>query len=121
MMIQTKTVTRRQMLAMLSLSAIGTTVATVATACGGGAGAPTANAPSPSGPAAGTGGDVTLEIGSAGDDSKYDKDKLEAPSGSKITVKFTNNSKPAANKLVNWVLVKPYQLFNVVNDGLVEG
>lgn len=97
-------------------------------ACGGGAPASapadaSASAPSASGGAApaGSGGDVTLEIASAGDDSKFDKEALEAKAGSKITVKFTNNAKPETNKQFNWVLVKKGMQLKVVNDGLTEG
>ncbi len=115
-----ETIKRRQMLMMLGVGAVSTIAAT---ACGGGASTPAANAPSPSGPAAGagSGGDVTLEIGSAGDDSKYDKEQLEAPADSKIILVFKNAAKPEANKQFNWVLTQPGKQLKVVNDGLTEG
>ena len=86
-------------------------------ACGdGGSDAPT---PAPNAPAAGSGGAVTLEIASAGEDSRFDKERLEAPGGSKITVKFKNNS--TGSKLFNWVLTQPGKYLKVVNDGTDEG
>lgn len=64
---------------------------------------------------------VTLQISSIGDDSRFDQEKLEAPTNSKITVVFKNASKPEANKQFNWVLTQPGKQLRVVNDGLAEG
>jgi len=88
------------------------------TACGGGgASGPTGS----SAPAAGSGPAITLAIGSAGDDSRFDKETLVAPAGSKITLTFSNKAKPETNRQFNWVLVKPGTQLKVVNDGLTEG
>jgi azurin len=87
-------------------------------ACGGG-GQPTATPAA--GPAAGSGGEVTLEIGSLGDDSKFDKEQLEAPAGSIITLVFRNQASPNTNKQFNWVLTKPGTHLRVVNAGASEG
>lgn len=88
-------------------------------ACGGDSNSSPTAAPAANAPAAGSGGAVTLEISSAGDDSRFDKEKLEAPGGSKITLKFTNNAK--GSKLFNWVLTQPDKYLKVVNDGTAEG
>lgn len=90
-------------------------------ACGGGAPAAAPAASGGAAPAAGSGAEVTLEISSAGDDSKFDKEALEAKAGSKISVKFTNKAKAETSKQFNWVLVKPGMQLRVVNDGLTEG
>jgi azurin len=99
---------------------------TVLAACGGSAPAQPAasgqtNASNAAAPAAGSGGEVTLEVGSDGNDSKFNIEQLEAPAGSKITVKFTNNAGADTQKLFNWVLVQPGKQLMVVNDGLMEG
>ena len=100
----------------LQLTGLGMTALGLA-ACGdGGSSSPT---PAPNAPAAGSGGEVTLEVGSAGDDSRYDKERLEAPAGAKITLKFTNRS--TGSKLFNWVLTQPDKYLKVVNDGTAEG
>jgi azurin len=118
-----KSVTRRQ---LLGWAGIGMASATVLAACGGGSSAPAQPAASgattaANAPAAGSGGEVKLEIGSAGSDSKFDKETLEAPAGSKITLTFKNNASADTNKLFNWVLVQPGKQLLVVNDGLMEG
>ncbi len=74
-----------------------------------------------SAPAAGSGGEVSLEISSDGNDSKFDKETLEAPAGSKITLVFKNNAAADSQKQFNWVLVQPGKQLLVVNDGLMEG
>ncbi len=99
----------------LQLAGMGITAIGLA-ACGdGGSGAST---PAPNAPTAGSGGAVALELGSAGEDSRYDKERLEAPAGSKITLKFTNRS--TGSKLFNWVLTQPGKFLQVVNDGSAE-
>jgi azurin len=94
-------------------------------ACGGGGGdgggGQSAQPAAPAAPAAGSGGDVTLEISSIGDDSKFDKEQLEAPAGSKITLVFKNAAKPESNKQFNWVLTRPGTHLRVVNAGASEG
>lgn len=115
-----KTLTRRQLIGYAGMGMVGIVLA----ACGGG-GAPAQ--PTASGqtnaaaPPPGSGGEVALEIGSDGSDSKFNKELLEAPAGSKITLKFTNNASADTQKLFNWVLVQPGKQLLVVNDGLMEG
>jgi azurin len=84
----------------------------VMAACGGSAAtsAPAGNS--------GSGQAVTLEIGSKGEELLFDKDKLQAPAGSKITLNFKNGSSAL---LHNWVLVKPGTEDTVSNDGLAAG
>jgi azurin len=118
-----KTLTRRH---LIRLAGTGVAGMAVLAACGGGGSAPAQPAASgqsgaSNAPAAGSGGEVTLEIGSDGNDSKFNKEQLEAPAGSKITVKFTNNAAADTQKLFNWVLVQPGKQLLVVNDGLMEG
>lgn len=92
--------------------------ALVLAACGGGAApAPTA---APAGGAAAGGAAVTLEIGSKGDELLFDKTTLEAPAGSKITLKLKNNASTAAT-LHNWVLTKAGQADAVATDGIAAG
>ena len=107
------TVSRRQFLkrtgGLLGVAASGWVVA----ACGGGGGSPT------QAPAGNTGGGaVTLDIASKGEELLYDKDKLEAPAGSKITLNLKNNSTALEH---NWVLVKPGTQEAVAQAGLQAG
>jgi azurin len=95
---------------------LGLTSGITLVACGGGDSAAPGQAPAA--PAAGSGGDVVLAIGTVGETSKFDKENLEAPAGSKITLKFTNNG-PSA-KEYNWVLTQPGKQLAVVNNGLAE-
>ncbi len=104
----TTTTSRREFLKISGLSLIGLAIA----ACGGAA-APAA----PAAPAAAK-SEVTLEIASKGEELLYDKDKLEAPAGSKITVKLKNSSTALQH---NWVLVKPGTTDTVANDGVAAG
>ncbi len=115
-----KTVSRRK---LLGWAGIGLISAAALGACGGAPAQPAAsNASTPANaPAAGSGGEVKLEIGSEGSDSKFDKEQLEAPAGSKITLTFRNNATADTQKLFNWVLVQPNKQLQVVNDGLMEG
>jgi azurin len=115
-----KTLSRRQLIGWAGMGVAGMTVLA---ACGGSAPAQPAasgqsNAPAP---AAGSGGEITLELGSDGDDSKFDKETLEALAGSKITLVFKNNASAGSAKQFNWVLVQPGKQLLVVNDGLMEG
>ena len=101
------------------LQALGWMTSTfILAACGDDSGSATP-ATAPNAPAAGSGGTVTLELMSKGEDTLYDKDRLEAPAGSKITLKFTNKS--TGSKLFNWVLTRPNKFLSVINDGLTEG
>ncbi len=105
------TITRRSFLTKMgALSGLVASGALIA-ACGGSS--------ATQAPAAKTaGGAVTLEIASKGEELLYDKDKLEAPAGSKITLKFKNNSSALMH---NWVLVKPGTGDAVAADGLAAG
>ena len=68
-------------------------------------------------------GTVSLEISTAAGatEFKYDKETLEAPVGSKIKLKFTNNTDPKDEVGHNWVLVKPGQEDSVVANGKAAG
>jgi azurin len=116
-----QSISRRRFITLLG-AGVGST--TVLAACSGGGGEPQPTAPTAPpvpGPAAGSGGDVTLEIGSLGDDSKFDKEQLEVPAGSRITLVFRNTAKPESNKLFNWVLTRPGTHLRVVNAGTNAG
>ena len=106
--------TRRHVLGLIGAAIGGAALA----ACGGGSSS-SAPAGAANAPAAGSGGAVALEISSVGEESKYDKEKLEAAAGSKITLKFNNKS--TGSKLFNWVLTQPGKFLLVVNDGATEG
>ncbi len=82
---------------------------------------PTADPNKPAQPeAAGT---VLLEIGTAAGakEFKYDKPALEAPVGSKIKLKFTNNTDKKDEVGHNWVLVKPGQEASVIAHAKTAG
>jgi azurin len=68
-------------------------------------------------------GTVLLEIGTAAgaNEFKYDKETLEAPAGSKIKLRFTNNTNYKDEVGHNWVLVKPGQEDSVVANGHSAG
>jgi azurin len=106
---------RRTFVGLLALGAVGLA------ACGGGGAQPASQPTTVPAPPPGSGGDVTLEVSSAGDDSKFDKEALEAPAGSKITLVFKNTASPDSAKLFNWVLTKPGTHLRVVNAGATEG
>lgn len=95
-----------------SLAFAGSVVAggALLAACGGSA--------APAAPAAGP---VTLEIGSKGDELAYDKTSLEAPAGSKITLKLKNNASAASGNRHNWVLAKTADADAVATDGISAG
>jgi azurin len=84
----------------------------VIAACGGGGSAAPTQAPQ------NNGAPVTLDISSKGEELLYDKDKLEAPAGSKITLNLKNASTALEH---NWVLVKPGKADAVAADGLTAG
>jgi azurin len=75
--------------------------------------------PAPTEPA----GTVSLEIGTASGagEFRYDKETLEAPAGSKIKLKFTNNTNPKDEVGHNWVLVNPGQEESVLANGKAAG
>ena len=66
---------------------------------------------------------VLLEIGTAtgATEFKYDKEALEAPAGSKITLKFSNNTELKDEVGHNWVLVKPGQEESVLANANAAG
>ncbi len=68
-------------------------------------------------------GTVSLEIGTAtgATEFKYSKDTLEAPAGSKIKLKLTNNTDSKDEVGHNWVLVKPGQEESVLANGIAAG
>ena len=82
-------------------------------ACGGGE--PPTPTPAPSGEP------VTLEIGSKGDALEYDKDTLEVPVASKVTLVMKNNASPGSGVYHNWVLVRPGTIDAVAADGIAAG
>ena len=86
---------------------------TLLVACGGG------EAPTPT-PAA-SGEPVTVEIASKGDALAYDKDTLEVPAGSKVTLVMKNNASPGSGVYHNWVLVRPGTADAVAADGIAAG
>lgn len=59
-----------------------------------------------------------LDIGSRGEELKFDKDSLTATAGAPVTVRFKNNS---ASQQHNWVLVRPGTKDTVANNGLTAG
>jgi azurin len=75
--------------------------------------------PAPTDPA----GTVSLEIGTASGaaEFRYDKETLEVPAGSRIKLKFTNNTNPKDEVGHNWVLVQPGQEESVVANGIAAG
>jgi azurin len=68
-------------------------------------------------------GTVSLEIGTATgvNEFKYSKDTLEAPAGSKIKLRFNNDTNAADEIGHNWVLVKPGQEESVLANGIAAG
>jgi azurin len=68
-------------------------------------------------------GTVSLEIGTAtgATEFKYDKVTLEAPAGSQITLKFSNNTALKDEVGHNWVLVKPGQEASVIANAIAAG
>jgi azurin len=114
--------TRRKFLkSTFAIGSLGT-VAMFVSACGGSGGSSAGTGGTDSGgaapaPAAGTGKQFTFDI-SAGDTMSFDKAKLEAEAGSKITVNFANKT---TGKELNWVLAKPGKMLRVVTDGQQEG
>jgi azurin len=51
----------------------------------------------------------------------YDKTSLEAPAGSKITLKLKNNASAASGNKHNWVLAKSADADPVAVDGISAG
>jgi azurin len=106
-----KVLSRRNFLKVSSVAATSALLA----ACGGG------EEPKPAAPSAA--GPVSLEIDSVPEAGsfKYTKASLEAPPGSKITLKFNNKTDAAAAVGHNWALVKKGKEDTVVNNGTAAG
>ncbi len=104
-------ISRRGFLKSLALAGGAVAGGALLSACGGGAATPAAPAAAP----------VTLEIGSKGDELAYDKTTLEAPAGSKITLKLKNNASEASGNKHNWVLAKAADADLVAVDGIGAG
>jgi len=129
----TRSITRRS---FWKLSGLVACIALLV-ACGGASGPaqPTATSPAskPTQPAeaspvskpaqSGVGSPVLLEIGTAtgATEFKYDTETLEAPAGSQITLKFSNNTDSKDEVGHNWVLVKPGQEDSVLANGIAAG
>ena len=66
---------------------------------------------------------MSVQIGTAtgAKDLRYDKATLQEPAGSKIKLKFTNNTDLKDEVGHNWVLVKPGQEAAVVASGKAAG
>jgi len=105
-------ISRRGFLKSLALAGGAVAGGALLSACGGGAATPAAA------PAAAP---VTLEVGSKGDELAYDKTTLEAPAGSKITLKLKNNASEASGNKHNWVLTKTADADAVAIDGISAG
>ncbi|MCW1968514.1 MAG: plastocyanin/azurin family copper-binding protein [Anaerolineae bacterium] len=108
------TLTRRNLLKQMGALAGMATLAACSTAP---AAAPANQAPAkptsnPNAPA------VTLEIGVKGEELKFDKDRLEVPAGSRVTLRLNNTSAATPH---NWVLVKAGSEEGVGNDGIAAG
>ncbi len=101
----------------LASLALGTML--LLSSCGSSAGAPAASNPAlAEKPAAAA---VTLEIGNVGLELKFNKERLEAPAGSKITLVLKNDTQPDSGMQHNWVLVKPGMAPMVAADGISAG
>ena len=107
------TISRRMFLKSVGMASGAMASSALIAACGGGG-----SSPSQPTQASSSGGPVTLDIGSKGEELLYDKDKLQAPAGSKITLNFKNNSTALSH---NWVLVKPGTQDSVSAAGITAG
>ena len=107
------TISRRMFLKSVGILSGVTAGSVLIAACGGGSSSAQPTQASSSG-----GGTVTLDIGSKGEELMYDKDKLQAPAGSKITLNFKNNSTSLSH---NWALVKPGTADSVAAAGITAG
>jgi len=104
------TMTRREFLKIAVIAGGMSASALLLAACGGGEATPA--------PGAGTGPAITFELTTPTAGPGFDKTKLEATAGSKITMKLTNQTK---DKLVNLVVSKPGKMLKVVTNGQIEG
>jgi azurin len=107
--------TRRGFLKTTGIAA-GVAVSGAFLAACGGSSTPAAAPPAAAAP-------VSLEIdsGLTAAEFKYSTTALEAPAGSKITLKFNNKTDAAVAVGHNWVLVKPTTEDSVVNNGTAAG
>lgn len=103
----------------MSLASITMGAALLLSGCGGSPAAPAANT-SAQAPAAAA-STVNLEIANQGLELKFNKERLEAPAGSKITLVLKNDTQPDSGMQHNWVLVKPGTEPMVAADGISAG
>ena len=109
------TFSRRAMLKQLSALLGGA----VLTACGESAPSnPAADAAKPKPTSNPNAPAITLDISVKGEELKFDKEQLEAPAGSRITVRLNNTSAATPH---NWVLVTAGSEEAVGNDGISAG
>jgi azurin len=106
----------RARLASLALGAV-----LLLSGCGGSAGASVSSSPAPAQAPAAASSEVTLEIGNLGLELKFNKERLDAPAGSKITLVLKNDTQPDSGMQHNWVLVKPGTAPMVAADGISAG
>ena len=106
-----KVLSRRNFLRMSGVAATGALLA----ACGGG------STPEPAKAPAGAPVSFELESSAQAGEFKFNKAELEAAAGSKITVKFTNKTDPAAAVNHNWILAKNGQEDSIVTNGTAAG
>jgi len=104
---------RRPLLKRMALVSSILASSALIVACGGGE----SLAPTP----AVSGESVIVEIASKGDALEYDKDTLEVPAGSKVTLVMKNNASPGSGVYHNWVLVRPGTADAVAADGIAAG
>lgn len=78
-------------------------------------------AASPSAPAAPNEVELAVETATGAKDFSYVQTALEAPSGSMITLTFSNRTDPDDEIGHNWVLVKPGQEASVLANGITAG
>ncbi len=105
----------------MSLASITLGAALLLSGCGGSAAAPAAGASATAQAPAAAQQEVRLEIGNLGLELKFDKERLEAPAGSKITLVMKNDTQPDSGMQHNWVLVKPGTEPMVAADGISAG
>jgi azurin len=106
---------RRPLLKRMALVSSILASSALIVACGGG------ESPAPTPAVSGESVIVIVEIASKGDALEYDKDTLEVPAGSKVTLVMKNNASPGSGVYPNWVLVRPGTADAVAADGIAAG
>ncbi len=105
--------------ARMSLASLSLGTMLLLSGCGSPASAPAGGNSAPAqNPAA---SEVTLEIGNLGLELKFNKERLEAPAGSKITLVLKNDTQPDSGMQHNWALVKPGTEPMVAADAITAG